>query len=116
MPAVAGELASDVAHLFFGCEDVDVDYRLQDDRPRLGERIEECFAARGHEGDVFRIHRVRLAVVDDDSQILQRKARDVAALEDVAHALLDGWNELPRNRAALHSVDELEAFPARQRL
>src|SRR3954451_18107393 len=37
LPAVPGELAGDVAHLLLGRVDVDVDDRLEDDRPRLGE-------------------------------------------------------------------------------
>src|SRR5687767_11241632 len=57
-----------------------------------------------------------LPVVDDHADILQRIARDVAALENVAHAFLDRRNELLRNRSALHGVNELESLSARQRL
>src|SRR5687767_7560954 len=59
---------------------------------------------------------MRLAVVDDHANILQRISRDVTALENVAHAFLDGRNELLGDRAALHRVDELESLATRQRL
>src|ERR1700694_3810067 len=57
-----------------------------------------------------------LTVVDDDAYVLQREAGDEAGLEDVAHAFLDRRDELAGDRAALHSVDELETLAARQRL
>src|SRR5688500_4072437 len=59
---------------------------------------------------------MRLAIVNGDAHILQRIAGDVTALENVAHAFLDRWNELLGDRAALHRVDELESLAARQRL
>src|SRR5712671_5644388 len=109
------QLARDVTHLFFRRDYLDVDDRLEDDRPSLGERVDECLATGGHEGDVLRINRMRLAVIDGDAHILQREAGDESGFEDVAHTLLDGRNELAGNRAALHSVDELESLAARQR-
>src|SRR5215210_438753 len=57
-----------------------------------------------------------LAVVDGDAHVLQRESSDEARLEYVAHSFLDRWNELVRNRAALHRVDELESLAAGQRL
>src|SRR5258708_27239251 len=68
------------------------------------------------EGDVLGIHRVALAVVHGDAHVLQRVAGDQAGLEHAAHAFLDRLDELVRNRAAFHRVDELEALAARQRL
>ena len=79
MAAVRGELAGDVAHLVVGRGDLDVDDRLEHDRPRLGDRVEECLAPGGDERDVLRIDRVVLAVVDDDAHVLQREAGDEAA-------------------------------------
>ena len=45
--AVPGEFARDVAHLLFRRDDVDVDDRLEHDRPRLAQRIEERLAPGG---------------------------------------------------------------------
>ena len=113
MPSVARELARNISHLRFGRDDLHVDDRLEDDRVRLGQRIEKCFATRGHKRDVLRIHRMRLAVVDDDAHVLQREAGDEAGVEDVAHAFLDRRDVLAGDRAALHRVDELETLTAR---
>src|SRR5688500_19827024 len=116
MSAVGRELARDVSHLLFGREYLDVDDRLENGGSRLGERIEECLAARRHESDVLRIHRVRLAVVDDDAHVLQRESGDEARLENVAYTLLDRRDELLGDSAALHRVDELETLATRERL
>ena len=70
----------------------------------------------GDEGHFLGIDRVVLAVVDRDAQVLHRVAGDEARLQHAAHALLDRRDELVRDRAALHLVDELEALAARQRL
>src|SRR5688500_1673578 len=59
---------------------------------------------------------MRLAVVDDHPDILQRIASDVTAFENVAHSFLDRRNELLGDRAACHRVDELESLAARKRL
>ena len=45
----------------------------------------------------------------------KRIAGDGAALQHLAHALLDGGNELAGNGAADDVVDELEAAPRAQR-
>ena len=45
LAAVRGKLSGDVAHLVLGREDLDVDDWLEDDRPRLRQRVEDCFAA-----------------------------------------------------------------------
>src|ERR1700674_5203924 len=110
---MAGEPPRDVAHPLFGRHDLDVDDWLEDDRARLGERVEECLAAGGHEGDVLRVNWVRLAVVDDDAHVLKREAGDETGLEDVAHSFLYRRDELAGDRAALHGVDELETLAPR---
>ena len=55
-----------------------------------------------------------LAVVDADAQVLQCKAGDRALGQHLAHAFLDGRDELARDRAADDVVDELEARAARR--
>src|SRR6185503_20820564 len=57
-----------------------------------------------------------LAVVHRDPNVLHRKARDRALAQHLPHALLDCRNELSRNRATHHFVDELEPAPPLQRL
>ena len=116
LAAVAGELAGDVAHAVLGRDDLHVHDRLEHDRPRLGERVEERLASGGDERDLLRVDRVVLAVVDGDAHVLQRIAGEEAVVEHPAHALLDRRDELVGDRAALHAVDELEALAARQRL
>src|SRR6185312_17534556 len=59
---------------------------------------------------------MRLAVVDDHANVLQRIARDVARLQHLAHPFLHRGDELPGNRPAFHCIDELESLSARQRL
>ena len=66
----------------------------------------------GLERDVLRIHRVALAVVHDDAHVLKRIAGEEAGVEHRAHAFFDRRDELVRDRAALHAVDELEALAA----
>ena len=100
----------------FGRGDLDVDDRLEHDRPRLGERVEERLAPGGDERDVLRVDRVALAVVDGDAHVLQRVAGEEAVVQHAAHAFLHRGDELVGDRAALHAVDELEALAARQRL
>src|SRR5213595_3251340 len=39
LPPMRRKLARDISHLFFGREDLDVDDRLQNYRPRLGKRV-----------------------------------------------------------------------------
>ena len=57
-----------------------------------------------------------LAVVDADAQVLQCEARDGAFGQHLPHAFLDGRDELARDHAADHVVDELEARAALERL
>ena len=57
-----------------------------------------------------------LAVVDDDTDVMHRIARDNAGIQRLAHAFLHCRDEHARNHAALHLVDELVACTARQRL
>jgi hypothetical protein len=52
---------------------------------------------------------VGLAVVDRHAHVLQRIAGDGAFVQHLAHALLDGRDELVRDAAADGLVDELEA-------
>src|SRR5256714_13738012 len=59
---------------------------------------------------------MRFTVVHDHAHILQREPGHVASLDNLPHSLLNRWNELARNRAALYRVDKFESFPARQRL
>ena len=56
------------------------------------------------------------AVVEHDAEVDDRIAGEVAAQPRFLDALLDGGNELPRDRAAEDLVDELELAAARQRL
>ena len=65
--------------LVVGRGDLDVDDRLEHDRPRLAERVEERLAAGGDERDLLGVDRVVLAVVDDDAHVLQRVAGEEAA-------------------------------------
>src|SRR5688572_13745896 len=57
-----------------------------------------------------------LAVVDDDANILQRKACHGAFDQRLPHALLDCRNELARDRAPDDFINELESLAALQRL
>ena len=110
------QVAGDVAGVALGTDDLDADDRLQHDRPRLLDRVEERLLAGGDERDFLRVDRVVLAVVDDDAHVLQRKAGDRAAREHLLDALLHGRHELVGNHAALGLVDELEARAALARL
>ena len=92
------------------------DDRLQHDRPRLLDRVEERLLAGGDERDFLRVDRMMLAVVDDHAHVLQRKAGDRAGHEHLLDALLHRGHELMRDHAALGLVDELEAGAALARL
>src|SRR5262245_42609528 len=116
LAAVPGELARDVAHLRLRRDDLDVHDRLEHDRARFAQGVQERLAPGGDESDLLRVDRVALAVVHDHPHVLQRVAGDVAALQDAAHAFLHRGDELVRDRPALHAVDELEARAPRQRL
>src|SRR5207248_5037561 len=73
LPPMRRKLARDIPHLLFGREDLDVDDRFENYRPRLGKRVEERLATRRHEGDVLRIDRMTLAVINRDAHVLQRE-------------------------------------------
>ena len=64
--------------LRLGRDDLDVDDRLEHDRPRLDDRVEERLAPGGDERDFLGVDRVVLAVVDDHAHVLQRIAGDRA--------------------------------------
>ena len=57
-----------------------------------------------------------LAVVEDDPEVDHRIAREEALPADLLDALLDGRDEVARDRAAVDVVHELEVLPAGQRL
>jgi hypothetical protein len=54
-----------------------------------------------------------LAVVDDDSHVLERKTGHGARSENLLDAFLHRGDVLVRNRAALHLIDEFESGAAR---
>ena len=70
----------------------------------------------GDERDFLGVHRVVLAVVDRDAQVLDREARERPFAEHLAHALLHRRDVLAGNRTAEDVVDELEAAAAPERL
>src|SRR6201982_71395 len=113
---LGGEVPGDVADGARGSGDLHTHDRLEHDRRRLLQRIEERLAPRGDEGDLLGVDRVMLAVVDGDPHILDRKAGERALGQNLPDALLDGRNVLPRDRAPDHVVDELEARAASERL
>src|SRR5438034_10802321 len=116
LPASTRQISGDVAHVRLRAEDLEAYDRLQHDRPRFFDRVEERLAARGHKGDFLRIDRVGLAVVDDNAYVLQRETGDRSGREHLLDALLHRGDELVRDRPALDLVDELETRSARQRL
>src|SRR5690606_23365116 len=68
----AGEVARDLADTVARRRDLELRDRLEDDRSRLRDRVEEGPPARLDERDLFRVDRMVLAVVDRDSHILDR--------------------------------------------
>src|SRR5581483_11339612 len=65
-----------------------------------------------------RVNRVVFSIDQGYFDVYQRVARDEAALERLAHAFFDAWDELVRNDAAHDFVFKNESFFAahRQRL
>ena len=72
----------------------------------LLDGIDERLAAGGDERDLLGVHRVVLAVVDLDLDVLQRVAGDRALVHHLTHALLDRGQELPGDGAAEGGVLE----------
>ena len=68
------------------------------------------------ERQLVRVDRVVRPVEDRGAEVDHRVAGQEAAQPRVLDALLDGRDELPRDRAAEDVVDELEVAAARQRL
>jgi hypothetical protein len=86
--AARRQVAGDVAERLTGRVDLDVDDRLEDDRPGVAHRRQERLRAGGDEGDLLAVDAVVLAVVDDDAHVDHRMAGDRAGAEHLAHALL----------------------------
>ena len=106
--AHAGQVPRHIPHAVFRNRHADVDHRLHDDGRGALHRVLERPLAGLDKGDLLGVHRVMLAVVDDDPHVLQRVAGDRSLAQHLAHPFLHGRYELRRNHAAHHLVDELE--------
>ena len=69
------DAAGEVADGLLRRKHLDVDQRLQHDRPGQAHRFDGGLAPGGDEGNVLAVHRVRLAVIDRDADVVHREAR-----------------------------------------
>src|SRR6185312_12295778 len=109
--AAAVEIADHVAHELLGRDDLDSEDRLQQHRLGAARRLLERQRAGDLEGDFGGVRVVVLAVHERDADVHHRVAGLDAGLQRLLDALLDRRDELRRDRAALDSVDEVEALP-----
>ena len=93
-------------------DDLQVDDRLEQDRPGLDERLAEGRGRGGLERLLRAIDRVVPAEEDLDLDVHDRVARDDPLLQLLADALLDGRDELVGDHAPLDRVDEVEPLAA----
>ncbi len=89
---------------------------LEEDDPGGAGGIPKRQRARGLEGDVGGVHRVRFAVHQADPEIDERMAGGHSEVELAPHALLHRRDELAGDRAADDLVDELPPGTGRERL
>src|SRR5690606_29776619 len=89
-------------------------HRLEQMRGCSGKRLAHGDAPGGAEGELRGIDGVVAAVDQSDADIDHREAAQRAFLQRVLHALLDGRDILPGNRAAVDFLVELKAFAAAQ--
>ena len=75
---------------------------------------EKGLPAGGHECNFLGIHRMRLAVVHDHTQILHRITGNCTRLQHLTHALLHRRDELGGNGAAFDCIHKLKAGTAPQ--
>src|SRR4051794_35364764 len=110
----AAEVADDVAHVVLGRHDLDLEHRLQQDRLGPLGRLLERRRAGDLEGDLRGVRVVVLAVGQRHADVDHRVAGADAGLQRLFDALLDGGDELDRDRAATDLVDEVEALAGRR--
>ena len=116
LAAMAGKFARDVAHAVFGAVISTLTIGSSTMGRALASASRNALRPADWNATSFESDRWFLAVVHRDAHVLKRIAREVAGVEHRAHAFFDRRDELVRDRAALHAVDELEALAARQRL
>src|SRR6266568_4227099 len=104
------QIADDVAHEGLGRHHLDVHDRLEEDRARLGGALLEPDRSGDLERHLGRVDLVVAAVGDLDLEVHHREARQDAALHGLDDALLDGADELLRDRAPDDDVLEFEAL------
>src|SRR4051794_2404815 len=113
-PAPAAEVADDVAEEVLGGHDLDLEHRLEQDGLRAARRLLEGERAGDLERDLRGVRLVILAVDERHADVDDRVARAHAVRQRLFDALLDGGDELDRDRAAADLRDEVEALAGRR--
>src|SRR5882762_6206910 len=111
-PAAAVQVADDVAGVIRGGRDLHGHDGLEQDRPGVHEHLLEPHRRRDLKRHVGGVHVMGGAVIEGDLHVHHRIAGDYPLLHAVADALLDGGDEVARDRAAEDVVDEFEPAPA----
>src|SRR5262249_29617782 len=109
-----GEVADHVAEEVLGGDHLDRHHRLEQDRVRPPRRLLDGHRAGDLEGKLRAVDVVRGAVYELDADVDHRIAGVDAARERLLDALLDGGDELARDRSALDLVDEVESLLGRR--
>ena len=115
-PALAVEVADDVAGVGFGHGDIELDDGFQQYWRRLAHTLTQGLAAGNLEGDGLAVHRMGAAVVDNGFQVHHREAGQDAFFQRVDDALFHRRNQFPGHPAAHHFVAEFKPFVPRHRL
>src|SRR5215218_200347 len=108
--AAAVEVADHIAHELLGHHDLDGKDGLEKDGLRAARGLLEGERAGNLEGDFRGVRVVVLAIHERDADVDHRVAGLDARVERLLDALLDGRDELRRDRPALDSVDEVETL------
>jgi hypothetical protein len=93
------EVAHQVSHVLVGRGDLDVHDRLEQRRLRGRHRLLVGERARELERELGGVDVVVLAVVEDHAEVDHRESGEEALLADLLDALLDGRDEVARDRA-----------------